>query len=207
MLDFRKEMEKMFINESPVAVLGDWTKKDDLGSKSILVLGIQWTKKDKIGRYELWKHRSSNSWILGEYIETNEPDKPRFNIVFSIDFSNKKNIGYKLNYKKLYNVDEVGVDKKYRGDGIATNMYKYFIKVQGYSIISDTHQYFGARKVWSRLSKELDILVDIIDTKNNILVKEDVILHHGNQDEEFDREIWSYDGDKQHIRLILKDIL
>jgi len=86
-------------------------------------------------------------------------------------------------------------------------MYKYFIKNQGYTIISDTHQYFGARKVWSKLSKQSDILVDIIDTNENIVIKEDVILHHGNHDKEFDKEIWSYDGDKEHIRLVLKDIL
>ena len=206
MFDFIEEIEKEFTTESPMAILGDWTKKDDLGSKSILLLDIQWDKKDKIGKYELWKHKKSNSWILGEYIETNEFNKPRFNIVFSIDFTNMKNLGYKFNYKKLYNVSEVGVDNKYRGNGIATNMYKYFVKVQGYSIISDTHQYFGARKVWSRLSNELDILVDIIDTENNVIVKEDVILHHGNQDGDFDKEIWSYEGSKKHIRLVLKDI-
>jgi len=207
MLDFRKEIEKMFINESPVAIPNDWAKKDYLGSISTLVLGIQWNKMDNVNGLELYKHKSSNSWILGYIGEVIGEEKKRLIIIFSIDFNNKKNIGYKFGYKKLYNVSEVGVDKNYRGKGIATNMYKYFIKNQKYTIISDTHQYFGARKVWSKLSKELDILVDIIDTKNNILVKEDVILHHGNQDEEFDREIWSYDGDKQHIRLILKDIL
>jgi hypothetical protein len=44
-------------------------------------------------------------------------------------------------------------------------MYKFLIQTQGYNIIGDTETYFGARRLWSSLSKDTDIVVDIIDTK------------------------------------------
>jgi len=42
-LDFKKEIKR--VNEVPIALFGDWDKKDNLGSISTLVLDIQWVKK------------------------------------------------------------------------------------------------------------------------------------------------------------------
>ena len=86
-------------------------------------------------------------------------------------------------------------------------MYKFLVKKEGYIILGDEIQYFGARKLWAKLSKSLDVKVDIIDVDTNKYLEKDVILKHGSEDWEFDNRVWSYNVDKKHIRLLLKDIL
>ena len=194
------------ISEQAIAIQGDWSAKDDLGSKSTFMLEKEWNYIEDIESMKLYKHKSSNAWILGNIKNIDGEDKPRFGISFRIDFSNQKNIGYKFGLKKLYNVDEVGVSKDKRGFGLATKMYSYFIKKQGYNIIGDEQQFFGARRLWSKLSRITNLVVDIVDIKNEIILEKNAKIYHGDLDEEFDKRVWSYDIDKKDIRLILKDI-
>lgn len=199
-----KESEEL--TEQAIAMKGDWNAKDDLGSKSTLMLGKEWDYIEDLFNMKLYKHKSSNSWILGNIKNIDGEDKPRFGITFRIDFSNRKNIGHKFGMKKLYNVDEVGVSKDKRGDGLATKMYSYFVKEKGYNIIGDEQQFFGARKLWSKLSRITDLTVDIVDIQTEKTLESDALIHHGDLDEEFDKRVWSYGLDKRYIRLILKDI-
>ena len=60
--------------------------------------------------------------------------------------------------------------------------------------------------MWVKLSKQLDVRVDIIDLHSEKVLEKDVILKHGTEDWEFDNRVWSYDYEKKHIRLILKVI-
>ena len=99
-----------------------------------------------------------------------------------------------------------GVGTTLKRAGISTYMYKYFVKKLKYTIIGDTEQYFGARRLWSRLSKEIDVIVDIYDFKNDKVLEKNVILHHGNYNNDFDEKLWSYSKDKHFTRSILKDI-
>jgi hypothetical protein len=194
------------LTEQAIAMMGDWDAKADMGSKSLFMLNKEWTYIEDLFNMKLYKHNSANAWILGEMKSIEGEEKMRFAITFRIDFSNRKNIGHKFGLKKLYNVDEVGVTKSRRGDGLSTNMYRYFVKNQGYNIIGDEQQFFGARKLWSKLSKQTDITVDIIDLLNEKVLETDTVIHHGDLDEEFDKRVWSYGIDKKHLRLILKDI-
>ena len=86
-------------------------------------------------------------------------------------------------------------------------MYKYFVKEKNYTIVGDSEQYYGARMLWAKLSKNLDLKVDIYNIKKNELLFTDVILHHGKYDSDFDERLWSYSKDKHNIRSILIDIL
>lgn len=198
--------EEEDITEQAIAIKGDWSAKDDLGSKSTFMLAKEWDFIQELYDMKLYKHKSSNAWILGNIKSVEGEDKPRFGISFRIDFSNRKNIGFKFNLKKLYNVDEVGVSKDKRGDGLATKMYTYFIKEQGYNIIGDEQQFFGARRLWSKLSRMTDLTVDIVDIENSKILETDTLIHHGDLDDEFDKRVWSYGLEKRFIRLILKDI-
>lgn len=167
------------------------------------------------GELTLYKHKHDNIWILGQLKECYEDNrKPgfekeeKFVIYFRIDFSNAKNYGFKIGVKPLYNVDGVIVDENYRRAGIAKFMYRYFIKNQSYNILGDKQQFFGARKLWKKLSEDSDITVDIIDIKEGVYIDKNVIIHHGDLDDEFDKRIWKEEGDisTHNIRLILKDI-
>ena len=66
-------------------------------------------------------------------------------------------------------------------------------------------QRFGARRLWSRLSKMEDLIVDIIDVKNNKVLVADTEIYHGLEDKDFDTRVWSYEAGKKDIRLILKN--
>ena len=66
-------------------------------------------------------------------------------------------------------------------------------------------QRFGARRLWSKLSKITDLIVDIIDVKNNKVLVADTEIYHGLEDKDFDSRVWSYETDKKDIRLILRN--
>lgn len=42
--------------------------------------------------------------------------------------------------------------------------YKALVKVEKLNFITDAEQFFGARKLWTKLSREHDVITDIIDT-------------------------------------------
>jgi hypothetical protein len=151
--------------------------------------------------------KDKENYILG-YFETETiqtkvgPEEySTFMVQFGITFSKYKNT---KTYATVHNVDGVGV--KTTNAGYSKFMYKYFVKNKGYTIIGDNEQYFGARKLWSRLSKELDVIVDIYDLKSDSIIESNVVLHHGNYNNDFDERLWSYSKNKDNIRSILIDI-
>jgi hypothetical protein len=87
-------------------------------------------------------------------------------------------------------------------------MYKYIVNHLGYTIIGDREQYFGARRLWARLSQSLDINVDLVDLSSKKIIDKNVTLHHGKYDEDYDEKLWSFEEDisKEHIRSILTTI-
>ena len=106
----------------------------------------------------------------------------------------------------MKNVDLIQVINTQQGKGIAKQLYRFFVKKLKYNLLGDLEQFFGARKLWASLSKDTDIVVDIVDFKNKKIIEKSVVLHHGSYDADFDDRIWSYSNDKSHLRLILKDI-
>lgn len=74
-------------------------------------------------------------------------------------------------------------------------------------IMGDSQQYFGARKLWSKLSKSSDVIVDLVNIKTKKVLKKNITLHQGNSEEDFDKAVWSLDTSKENIRPILKKIL
>jgi hypothetical protein len=71
-------------------------------------------------------------------------------------------------------------------------------------ILGSDMQRFGARRLWSKLSKCEDLNVSILDFNTREIIGSNVRIYHGDLDEEFDERVWSYGVDKKHIRLILK---
>lgn len=178
------------------------------------VVDLYYSKVDTINHkgkeYLLYKNnqlKGKDNYILG-YFETTpidtklgKEDWTEFIVEFGITFS--KGTKSKI-FGDLYNVDGVGV--KTKGIGFSKLMYKYFAKEKGITILGDSEQYFGARKLWSRLSKELDVVVDLYNTNADFVIEENVVLHHGNYNNDFDERLWSFSKDKNNIRSILKDI-
>lgn len=159
----------------------------------------------------LLKDKKKDIYIVGNWVETpcitklGNVIERAFNKIFYIELLPNK-IAREIGYSNAYTVKVVGVsdENNIRKGGIATFMYKYFINM---ILVSDEIQYFGARRLWAKLSKEIDITVDIIDTRTKEVLFKNTILYHGDTDSDFDKRMWSYTKEKHFIRSIMTKIL
>ncbi len=208
--DMGKNKEsKEVLQEMSIAGKGDWKpNKDMVEYKSANVVRIKWKLIDKFtpkNGIELELRTLNDEYIAGRFILNGDDEE--FEIFLHMNMSEDKETStvFKI-YKRLMNVDGVKVKETAQGSGIALMTYKSIIKNQNIIIIGDEVQFFGARRLWSKLSREVDVRVDIIDLDSEKVLEKDVILKHGTDDWDFDKRVWSYDYDKKYIRLILKEI-
>jgi len=207
------------IIEQSIAMKGDWEAGvANLGEITEFVTLKKWKLIDSVQldkvqyKLELRRLGSSLIYILGYWINTKEKtklgieDKRYFKMIFKINMKREKQIDFKLKYKKIVQVMEVATGSEMQGLGIAKFMYRYIINDLGYSIMGNDLQFFGTRKLYSRLSKELDLNIDIVDLDKEIIVQRDVILHHGDYEDDFDERLWDYE-DKEHIRAVITKII
>lgn len=199
------------LEEMSIAGYGDWTpSKEMVGTKSALVVKKYWKECGEIIalksglKYKVL--RLKNEFIAGNFITTSTDDE-LFEVVFKITLTEQTIISRSFKIKPLMNVDGVFVTDTVRGDGIAISMYKFLVKEEKLNILGDEIQYFGARKLWARLSKVSDVKVDIIDISKEEFIEKDVVLHHGSEDWDFDNRVWSYTVQKKDVRLILRDFI
>ena len=198
------------LNEMSQAGYGNWKPtKSMISTRGATGFRVNWNHikdikidNDNIGLYQL-----DNEFIAGIFINTDEEDEEVFEVNFHIKLSERKDVKslFKLN-QKVYNVDRVEVAINKRSLGIATKIYKILVNDFNYIILGDELQFFGARRLWTRLSKSLDVVVDIIDIDKNVVIEKDAKLKHGSKDWEFDKRVWSREIDKNDIRLLLTKI-
>lgn len=137
--------------------------------------------------------------------------------IFSILLSDETN-KYKNEFKvnKIYEVNLVQLlepnynlyecsKTEYSRLGIAIKFYKY-LSNQGISLLGDGEQYLGARRLWSKLSKQLNYQVDIVNIKTKEILISDTEIYHGYTDEEFDKRVWSFDNEviRDEVRILLR---
>jgi len=151
---------------------------------------------------------SSIHFVIGRMIDLEDggQTKPRFAVVFRIELNDQSKIGSALGISNLFGVFSVAVKPELRGQRIAKQMYKWLITTQSMVILGDRTQYFGARRLWTALSRDTDVLVDIVDVRDMKILAQNVTLHHGQYDHEFDQRVWSYGQEIAHIRLVLKNL-
>jgi hypothetical protein len=202
---------KKYINEMSITKKGDWTTSNDfIGEmrRDGLVKYNLLYEQDNIKFYQL---RNSLTFIVGfdttEIIDTKsgQETKENFKVIFKIQFTRVKKFE-KIGYNRMIKVNGVVTDSEYQRMGIAKQIYKTIVNELNYTIVGDEEQYFGTRKLWTRLSNEVDINVDIININSKEIIYSDVVLHHGKYDEDFDERVWSYGNEKKNIRPILTKI-
>ena len=198
-----KEYQQQVIDEMSIAMKGDIP---------ILHMSIQKLKgsytfvaettTDEGEKLKIYSYNGKKPHFkIGERVIKNGEEK--FAVLMEIDLTSIPNM---LGYTNIFNVDSVTVATIRQGFGIARTIYLYFVKKLKYNLMGDEEQYFGSRKLWKKLSQHEDAIVDIIDIYNNRIIEKNVTLHHGSEDWDFDNRVWSYDTDKRHIRLILRDL-
>ena len=151
---------------------------------------------DNVNRYKLFKldkredRNYQHDYILG-YFENNI-----FKKIAKIYFNK---------IDEFYEVDTIYVSPDMRKREIASKLYIYFVKELNYKILGSDMQRFGARRLWSKLSKREDLRVHIIDFENNKVLVADTEIYHGLEDKDFDSRVWCSGVSKKHIRLILRN--
>ena len=186
---------------------GDWDDGDVLiYDKGLKAYRANWKKVGSIASdkrvYDI--ARCNSTFIVG----TEEPSKPpagKFALVADMELEKISDLY--CGYVNAYSVNHVIVRDTQRGLGIGIQLYRFIAK-SGISLISDDTQYFGARALWSRLSQQIDMVVDVIDTDKRSVIAKGVRLHQGNIDSDFDKTYWSYnihDG-MRNIRFVLREI-
>lgn len=103
-MTFKNLIKEEDITEQAIAIKGDWSAKDDLGSKSTFMLVKEWDYIQELYDMKLYKHKSSNVWILGNIKNIDGEDKPRFGISFRIDFSNKSTSNLEPEKKYIFDI-------------------------------------------------------------------------------------------------------
>ena len=176
-------------------------------------------KIDKLSNYKLElyqiKNRKTNQpdYLLG-FWTTEDVDtkvgiekKEVFQAIWAIQVA-KREITLKQ-YKNVINIDGVFTteDIQFRRKGISTFMYQYLVNKLHFTILGDLEQFFGARKLWTGLSKIKSMQVDVIDLSKNTVVIDNAILVHGEKDEEFDKRIWDTEESKSYISKNFRCIL
>jgi len=74
-----------------------------------------------------------------------------------------------------------------------------------FTVLCDELQYFGARRIWTSLSRSESVSVDVVDIDKMKIIKSDIEnLKQGYEDSDFDVEYWSSHYDKSDIRFILR---
>ncbi len=167
----------------------------------------------KLELYEIQNRKINQPDYLLGYWTKEEVDtkigieeKDVFRVIFAIQISKRTPF---LEYKNVVNIDGVftAEDIEFRRKGIATFMYLYLVNEMKFTILGDLEQYFGARKLWTGLSKIKSFQVDIVDLKKNKVVFNNIILEHGELDEEFDKRLWDSEESESYISTNYRCIL
>lgn len=196
------------LQEMVIAGEGDWKPSSDMiqgGLLSPTVLKLYYKKLGTISTqgktYQVYKIEQSDYYIAGNLIIDQQSDDTKFEIDFTCKLKTDQEIP--IDSKRMY---EVFVNDNKRGLGISTSMYKFFIHKLNLTIVGDAIQFFGARKLWSRLSNDPTLEVDVYNLNTNEYIDHDIKLSHGDNNDDFDNSIYSDDLELEHIRLILSKL-
>jgi len=204
-----KTFKDLLFEMSPVAMSGDWEEGyENTKTRSKFVIKKNFELVEKFDKFleendfYLYKMTNSLYFVFGKHEENGD-----FYPHMSIDFTRIKTLDKDLNIKKIIKVNGVVSIRKQHGQGIASTVYKYIVNDLGYNILSDDKQYFGARRLWSKLSDSLDVVVDVVDVDNKKVIEKNVKLKKEDFEGDFDSNYWSKDSSKKNIRFLLKKVI
>ena len=199
------------LNESPVAVIGDWDGFKDNKSIHIAKRGFDKGLYEIIGEstydnkkiYVCREKRLPDLYFFGVFGKETEPsgrEKEVF-IAFAQLKTIKRDDLKQMGYKNPLQTSKVEVFNT-RLRGIGKSFYRWFI-MNKYTLISDMIHFDGARKLWDSLSRDTDLICDVIDDQERKVIKHDTRVDSGEEDWDFDTDIWDYSFNKAHIRIAL----
>lgn len=195
------------LDEVTIAGEGDWVDNKVFGfiTPKGLALKYKFINELKIKNevFVVYEMNGSSSKVFNIGKIRNADDDNKLAVIGSIELRKMPDF---MDLYNVWNVDDVRVEEKYQHQGISKALYLYLVKQLKMTILSDEVQYFGARSIWSRLSKSNDVIVDIIDIIDKEYIAKNAEVHQGLEEADFDKRVWSRDEKLARIRLVLKDI-
>lgn len=148
----------------------------------------------KNNKLDLYKHKDAKYYVLGRFYQDTK-EKQRFAVIFEIllydnEISSKHKL---LKNRNIERVESVHTSKNFRGNKIATKVYKEIMKDS--VLMSNQIQYRGAVNLWKTFIDNPKILVYIYD------ILEDKIITKVTKNTDI-KHIWSDDSSKRRIRLL-----
>ena len=197
-----------YLDEMTHAAYGDYTKNVSqyLQDVSRFIINKKWTRLTTINGLELYRltERNKRNYLIGKF--NTQKDGSPFEVYTRMTLEVDSESSQLFN-KIFYNVNLVATQSGMQGSGLAKSLYQYLVEVEGLLILGDAVQYFGARRLWSKISKMSTVVVDILDIANGEVIERDVTLSHGDLDHEFDPRVWSDDHLTYHIRPLLQKLI
>lgn len=197
-----------YLDEMTHAAYGDYTKNVSqyLQDVSRFIINKKWTRLTTINGLELYRltERNKRNYLIGKF--NTQKDGSPFEVYTRMTLEVDSESSQLFN-KIFYNVNLVATQSGMQGSGLAKSLYQYLVEVEDLLILGDAVQYFGARRLWSKISKMSTVVVDILDIANGEVIERDVTLSHGDLDHEFDPRVWSDDHLTYHIRPLLQKLI
>jgi hypothetical protein len=112
-----------------------------------------------------------------------------------------------LGYKNVYEIGEVKVANDVRQNGLSTTLYRYLVLKLNMNLLCGGIQFVGARKLWSKISRQPDMAVDVVNKCTQKIIKTNEILNHGQKDTDYNTTYWGVnrgDNDFACIRFIMR---
>jgi hypothetical protein len=110
-------------------------------------------------------------------------------------------------HENVYTIDKVEVANDARGKGLSTKLYRFLVLGLHIVLMSGDIQFFGARRLWSNLSRQPDMAVDVVNTRTQEIIERNATLEHGPNNDDFSAPYWGVnrgDTNFHHIRFVLR---
>lgn len=191
------------INETPEAGFGDMN--DDMVTHITQQPVLNLRNYIDRGSFEVLNHTVHLYQIPNSYKHVfGIIEKEKFHELGNIILTPIANI---MRYNNVYTIDEIEVANDVRGNGLSTKLYSFLVLNLHMVLMCGNIQFFGARKLWSRLSKHPDIAIDVIDMCTQKIIEKNIVLNHGPDNDDFDTKYWGvYRGDTDYkcFRFIMR---
>lgn len=197
---------KEFLGESPQAIIDNWsgfsTKLSRIGKGGVK---DNWNFIDAFNHngkpVELYKSKNTHKYILGAW--AHEGSKEVFVVITTLNILPRPDLERFM--EEPIQMSEVETANDFRNMGFSKILYSWFL-FRGYTVISDRTQYNYIRKTYDRLSKNDNVRADLFDDENKVFIKKDIDVDSGEEDWDFDSELWSINTDKSHLLICLSKV-
>jgi len=216
-----KTTREVLATAPPTAEVGVWEEAQaKIASLTERVRSLNWHTLFSFTinntKYDLIKFNTLDTYMVVKPGMTDDPMeevRPTNNVYFFLSLEETSySEKLKLNKKSAYNrpiwqCTEIGTSNAVQGGGIAKTVLLWLLKDQKKILCSGPNEFFPARVGWSRISNRLDLVCDLVDIDKYQVLQDLVKVHQGLKDSDFDKRLWDYGNLRNHVLLVVRDVV